>query len=210
MTNTSVSLLSRARDETESDSWRRLASIYTPLLQQWMCRYELQASDADDLVQEVLVTVARELPDFEHSGRTGAFRKWLKTILVHRLQNFWRSRKYRPTVKGGSSLLDQLKELQDDASSASRIWNSEHDRHVLGRLLQQIRKQFEENTWEAFRRQMLGGESPSDVADSLGMAVHSVYVAKSRVLHALRQESAGLVDSFHIAGDGSDRTPQTS
>lgn len=209
MTLTSVSLLGRARNDAEPDSWRRLAAIYTPLLRQWARRYELQATDVDDLVQEVLVTVARELPAFEHSGRTGAFRRWLKTILVHRLQNYWRSGRYRPTAKGGSSVLDQLRELEDDASSTSRIWNSEHDRHVLAQLLRQIRGRFEGNTWEAFQRQMLGGESPAKVAESLGMAVHSVYVAKSRVLNALRQEAAGLVDSFQTASDDTNKSSQT-
>lgn len=210
MTLTSVSLLGRARDDAESDSWRRLAAIYTPLLRQWVRRYELQAADADDLVQEVLVTVARELPAFEHSGRTGAFRCWLKTILVHRLRNHWRSRRYRPPAKGGSSVLDQLRELEDEASSTSRIWNAEHDRHVLAQLIQQIRGRFEGRTWEAFQRQMLGGESPATVAESLGLPVHSVYVAKSRVLNALRQEAAGLVEGFQIEPDGTIDGPQTA
>ena len=92
MRHTSVSLLDRACNGSGPESWTRLASIYTPLLQVWLRKYALQPSDVDDLVQDVLVTVSRELPTFEHSGRTGAFRSWLRMILVHRLQNFWRSR----------------------------------------------------------------------------------------------------------------------
>jgi RNA polymerase sigma-70 factor, ECF subfamily len=195
MNATSVSLLGRACDDSGSESWERLASVYTPMLRTWMKKYQLQDSDVDDLVQDVLLTVARELPAFEHSGRPGAFRSWLRTILVHRLQNFWRSRKYRPAAKGGSSLLEQLRELEDETSAVSRIWNFEHDQHVLTRLLEQIRPRFKPATWEAFRRQMFGGKAADAVAADLGMAVHSVYVAKSRVLNALRQESSGLVDS---------------
>jgi hypothetical protein len=65
---------------------------------------------------------------------------------------------------------------------------------VLSRLLLQVRPRFEEKTWEAFEGVMFRGEAPDTVASALGMAVHSVYVAKSRVLGALRQEAAGLVD----------------
>jgi RNA polymerase sigma-70 factor (ECF subfamily) len=159
-----------------------------------MQRHGLQDSDADDIVQEVLLAVARELPKFEHNGQTGAFRSWLKTIMVHRLQNFWRTRRHRLVPQGGSSLWDQLRELEDDTSGLSRIWDAEHDRQVLSRLLLQVRPRFEEKTWEAFEGVMFRDEAPDTVASALGMAVHSVYVAKSRVLGALRQEAAGLVD----------------
>lgn len=196
MTTTSISLLDRARIDTESDAWRELSEIYTALLISWMRRYDLQTSDADDLVQEVLLTIARELPMFEHSGRTGAFRSWIRTILAHRMQNHWRSRRYRPAAKGGSSVLDELRALEDAHSSVSQIWDSEHDRHVLSKLLAGLRGRFQENTWQAFERQMLNGESPDLVATALNMPIHSVYVAKSRVLNALRSEAAGLVDGL--------------
>ena len=194
MNETSVSLLRQACGDPESESWERLASIYTPLLRAWMTKYELQDSDADDLVQEVLLTVSRELPSFEHSGRTGAFRSWLRIILVHRVKAFWKSRKRAPNAKGGSSVLDELRELEDETSNASRLWDAQHDEHVLTRLLEQIRPRFEETTWEAFCRQMYRREKGRDVAEALGISLKAVQLAKSRVLNALRVEAAGLVD----------------
>lgn len=194
MNKTSVSLLVRARVDSESESWERLTLIYTPLLRVWMTRYQLQDSDADDLVQEVLLTVARELPSFEHSGRAGAFRSWLRTILVHRVKSFWKSRKRVPRVKGGNSVLDELRELEDEASNVSRLWDAQHDEHVLAKLLEQIRPRFEKTTWEAFCRQMYRREKGRDVAEELGISLKAVQLAKSRVLNALRVEAAGLID----------------
>lgn len=194
MNSTSISLLGRACSGAEPESWDRLTSIYQPMLCAWMRRYSLQQTDVDDLVQEVLLTVYRELPSFRHSGRTGAFRSWLRTILAHRLQQFWRARRLRPTGTGQTSLLEDLNALHDEASDASRIWNAEHDRHVIAQLLEHVRPRFQEKTWEAFRRQMLDGERADAVAASLGMPIEAVYVARSRVLKALRQEADGLVD----------------
>jgi RNA polymerase sigma-70 factor (ECF subfamily) len=171
-----------------------LASLYTPLIQSWLRKYQIQPTDADDLAQEILLTVSRELPNFKHSGHPGAFRNWLRKILLYRVQSFWRSKKYQPLAKGGSSVLEDLEQLEDETSHASQLWNSEHDRHILAQLLEQIRPRFQASTWEAFHRQMFGGESANEVAASLGTPVHAAYVAKSRVLNALRQESAGLVD----------------
>lgn len=194
MSETSLSLLDRARGDVSDESWRHLAGAYSPLLRAWLLRFKVSTTDADDLVQEVLLTVVRELPRFEHSGRAGAFRSWLRTILVHRLRDFWRSRNYRPAAAGGSTWMEQLQQLEDESSNVSREWNLEHDRHVMARLLEQVRPRFEPKTWEAFRRQMFDGQRADAVAADLGMPLNSVYVARSRVLSTLRREAAGLID----------------
>jgi RNA polymerase sigma-70 factor (ECF subfamily) len=155
----------------------------------------VEAADADDLVQEVLLTVSRELREFQHSGRTGAFRSWLRTILSHRARDFWRSARYRPSPTGGTSWAERLEQLADERSDASREWDLEHDRHVMARLLEQVRPRFEPKTWEAFRRQVFDGERADVVAAALGMSLSSLYVARSRVLSALRREAAGLIDT---------------
>lgn len=194
MTTTSLSLLDRARDANQSEAWRTLVDLYGPLLRAWLNRWDIQPVDADDLVQEVLAALARELPSFAHSGRTGAFRSWLRTMLVHRVRDYWRSRKYRPTALGGGSWAEQAEQLVDESSELSRQWNLEHDRHVMAQLLEQVRPRFEPKTWEAFRRQMFDGQRADQVASELGMPINSVYVARSRVLSVLRREAAGLID----------------
>ncbi len=194
MAETSVSLLKLVCNSPGSTAWVRLTEIYSPFLQASLKRYNLQAADAEDLIQEVLLTVSRELPRFEHSGRTGAFRNWLRTILVHRLRHFWRSRESLPIVTGGSTWTDELDQLADESSDASRHWNLTHDRHVMARLIEQVRPRFERKTWEAFQRQMFEGQRADVVAAELGMPLNSVYVARSRVLSTLRREAAGLID----------------
>lgn len=164
MNETSISLLDRARAGSESESWSNLAAIYSPLLRGWLRRFEVQASDADDLVQEVLLTVSRELPAFQHSGRVGAFRKWLRQILVNRVRAHWREQNRGAIATGRSSVLAELHALEDDVSPLSRIWEVEHDQHVLARLLDLVRPRFQPQTWEAFRRQVIDGEPADSVA----------------------------------------------
>ena len=89
MNETSLSLLARARQSADSESWNRLVELYAPLIRGWLRSYGVSGADADDLVQEVLTVVSQELPKFNHNDRTGAFRSWLRKILVHRLQNYW-------------------------------------------------------------------------------------------------------------------------
>ncbi len=180
----------------DSESWNRLVELYAPLMRRWLRAYEVPGADVDDLVQEVLTVLSQELPKFTHNQRTGAFRAWLRKMLIHRLQNYWRSRKRQSLGQGGSSVLEQLEQLADDQSQQSRIWNEQHDRDVIARLLELVQPRFQPKTWEAFRRQMFEDQKPAQVARELDMSIGSVYVVRNRVLTALRQEAAGLVDSL--------------
>jgi RNA polymerase sigma-70 factor (ECF subfamily) len=194
MSTTSLSLLNRAAAGDDPQSWDRLTRLYRPLLQRWVTAFGIQYSDTQDLIQEVLATVVRELPGFRHNERKGAFRKWLKGILINRVRHFLRSRRSRPIATGKSSVLEQLEQLADDHSELSQLWDREHNAHIISRLTDSVEARFERKTWMAFRRQVIDGVSPDEVSAELKMPLSSVYVAKSRVLSALRQEAEGLID----------------
>jgi RNA polymerase sigma-70 factor (ECF subfamily) len=84
MSRTSLSLLERLQQQPDPETWKRLVSLYLPMIHGWLQRHGVAPADADDLAQEVLTVVVRELPRFEHNQRAGAFRAWLRTITVHR------------------------------------------------------------------------------------------------------------------------------
>ncbi|MCU0714438.1 MAG: sigma-70 family RNA polymerase sigma factor [Pirellula sp.] len=60
MQETSLSLLDRLRTSPENEGWNRLADLYAPLIRVWLRRYDVQNSDAQDLIQEVLLSVSRD------------------------------------------------------------------------------------------------------------------------------------------------------
>ena len=183
---TSASLIDQARCRSDS-AWDRLVALYTPLLHAWLASAGLQTADRDDLTQRILEVLVRQLPDFEHNGRPGAFRAWLRGITVNLLREFWRG---RPGA-AAASVLDQL---SDPAGGLSRLWDEQHDRHILHGLMEQVRPEFTGPTWQAFRRTALDEAPARVVAEELGLTVNAVLIAKSRVLARLRQAAAGLVD----------------
>lgn len=193
MAETPISLLERLR-LNDAGAWQRLVDLYTPLLQHWARRSRLQDADADDLVQEVLRVLIKELPHFEHRGRPGAFRKWLRQTLVNRLKDFIRTEGRRPHGVGGSEFQRVLSDWEDPDSELSRAWDREYDRHVAARLLERILPDFHATTREAFVAVAIRGEPPADAARRLGISVNAVLVAKSRVLQRLRAEADGILD----------------
>jgi RNA polymerase sigma factor (sigma-70 family) len=191
---TSLSLLDELCHAPRGTAWDRLVAAYLPLLRGWITRYNVQPADAEDLAQDVLVVLMKELPSFRHNQKRGAFRNWLRRILVNRLQNFWRMRGRRIEQGSGDLLADQLGELADPHSANSQFWDREHDRHLALQLLALLDSRFTPTTRAAFRRLVLEGADADVVAQELGLSLNAVFTAKSRVLRELRIMGRGLLD----------------
>jgi len=169
--------------------WKTISGSYSRLRRRGVAH-----EDSLDLTQEVLAVMAQELPHFRHSGRPGAFRRWLREVTLHRAQGFWRKGRLRPSASGSNEMADWLTELADGHSDLSRRWERQHDQYILNHLMAKVEQSLEPLTIKAFRKVVFDGHAAETVAADLHLSVGAVYSAKSRVLRALRQASAGLVD----------------
>jgi RNA polymerase sigma-70 factor (ECF subfamily) len=186
-----VSLLDRLKlARPDATDWSRLKDIYSPLIQKWLKRIPGLGDEVDDLAQEVLLVLVRELASFERH-RDGSFRAWLRQITVNRVRTHRRRRGRHPLV-GFDPTEGYLDRLSSDGDLA-REWDCEHDRHVFRKLLTIVRPDFHPTTWEAFQRVAIDGRSATDVAAELGLNVNSVLLAKSRILKRLRDEAGKLL-----------------
>lgn len=189
---TSVSLLERLRAARPGDpDWARLEGVYTPLIRAWLGRIPGLAQEADDLAQEVLAVVAREVVRFERR-REGSFRAWLRRVTVNRVRTHRRQTRRRP-VAGLDPAEGFLDRLADPGGDLAREWDRAHDRHVIDRLLALARPDFAPATWEAFRLFALEGRPAAEVGRELGLSENAVLQAKSRILKRLRAEAGDLL-----------------
>ena len=194
MLPTSQSLLARARQSADVSAWTELHALYHPLIQSWLKRLSAPVSNIDDLTQDVLMVVMRNLSDFEHNQRTGAFRNWLRCVTVNCLRDFRKQNRLQPRSDGGTQFSQTLAELEDSDSPLGEQWNREHDQFVVDSVLRQIKNDFEPQSWAAFEMLTLQEMSADEVARQLNMNRNAVYAVKSRVMTRLRQLSAGLID----------------
>ena len=192
MHSTSLGLLDRLKVATpDADEWRRVHDIYAPLIRAWLAGVPGVGDEANDLSQEVILVLFRELPAFDRR-RDGAFRAWLRRITVNRLRAFWQARQRRPVVGQEADWL--LARLEDADGDLAREWDRDHDKHVFDKLLAVVRPDFEDTTWLAFTRFAVDGLPASAVAEELGMTDNAVLQAKFRVLKRLREEAGEMLD----------------
>jgi RNA polymerase sigma-70 factor (ECF subfamily) len=188
--STSLGLLERVKAH-DSAAWERVVVVYGPLVDLWCRQAGLQAADAADVRQDVMLAVARAVGEFRRDRPGDSFRGWLRAITRSKLADYWRKRPAATAVTGGS---DAYRRLQQLAAADSEDSDAEAGL-VYRRALDLIRTDFEERSWRAFWLVVMDGRSPVDVAAELGVSVNAVYLAKGRVLSRLREEFAGLIET---------------
>ena len=193
MPSTHFSLLTAAQAGSDQ-AWTRLVELYRPLLYRWLRRQDVPHDDAEELTQDVLSVVVQEIGRFQHNGRLGGFRRWLREITVHRALGFLRGRQLRGAAPGGSTFLARSQQRMDDNDSLVQQWDREFDQQVLAQLMNIVETELEPTTCAAFRLVTLEDVPAEQAALQLGISVGAVYSAKSRVLRKLRQAAEGLVD----------------
>lgn len=190
---TRLTLLERVRDTTTGESWKEFAEVYDAMVMAWLRAQRVQPHDADDVRQEVLAAVYQQIGSFEHNGRPGAFRNWLRKITSNRLHRLWQKRGSH-LARAGPDLSELADQLADPDSPLAAAWDREHNRYVVEFLLDQIADRFSSQSMQIFERIVLDEQPAQQVADDLGVTLGAARVAQHRVLKALREMGRGWID----------------
>jgi RNA polymerase sigma-70 factor (ECF subfamily) len=186
---TRPSLLLRIRDGANREAWQQFVGLYAPLVYQFGRKRGLQDADAADLTQLVFGEVARTINRLDYDPDRGSFRGWLLAVTRNQMYKLL-SRGRRDQIPMGGDLLDDVAAKDVDQA----IWDDEYPRRLFRWATEQVRREFEDGTWQAFWRTAVDGKSAKEVGDALAMSVGAVYTAKSRVVSRLRKVIAQVED----------------
>lgn len=193
-TGTATSLLARAAGR-QVDAWARLVSLYGPLVYGWCRRWGLQASDAENVGQEVFLRVSAKLAEFRCDRPGDSFRGWLWRISYRCFVDHLRQQQAGGIGVGGSTARALLAQVPASEAEPPVEQAQAGDDCLLlyRRIMELIRGEFSDRDWRAFQRVVIDGMAAADVAAELRVSVNVVYLAKSRVLRRVRDEFAGLL-----------------
>ncbi len=182
--DTPPSLLVRIRDHADAEAWTQFVDVYSPLLYSF-CRIRgLQASDAADITQETLLRVSKAIGKFDYDPQRGLFRDWLARIVLNEIRRLT-TRKQLLLAQG-----------DDHDQEIHHQWNMHFHQRVFTIALTRSKPHFEQQTWDVFQRSWLEKVPVDVVAQEFGIEKENVYVARSRVLKRLRQETKVLADDL--------------
>ncbi len=188
MERTPASLLEQVRNPADQEAWRRFVTHYTPLLYHWARGLGLRTAAAADLVQDVFITLLRNLPEFRYD-RHKSFRGWLRAVALNKWRDDRRRRLSSPTEENYGP------PPEPPAPDGALVFEeAEYHKYLAIHALRVMQAEFRPATWKACWEHVVVGRPAAEVAAELGVTVNAVYLAKCHVLSRLREEMAGLLD----------------
>jgi RNA polymerase sigma-70 factor (ECF subfamily) len=188
--DTSVTLMMRlGQSPADAAAWDRFVERYQPMIKAWCLRWGSQASDADDVAQEVLTKLVTAMKTFRYDPDR-SFRARLKTVTQNAWTDLAKSQRLRSAADPG--LIPAIADSHDALVDLEKQMEEALDRELLELAMHRVERRVKPTTWQAFRRTVIDNRAGPEVARELGMQVAHVFVAKHRVQKLLEQEVRSL------------------
>jgi RNA polymerase sigma factor (sigma-70 family) len=187
---TSTTLLRDLAQDSRHARWGEFVSRYHPMMEAYM-RTHFPAVDADDAIQETLITLIKVFPVYHYlPDETGAFHNYLTGILRHRALRVIENESRRLNKEQKYHEMTELSIL-DDGRNERSSWRES----VLEIALQQLLsdESINDRTKQVFVRVAVNGEKAETVAESFGITRNSVDQMKARMKDRLRELANALM-----------------
>jgi len=185
-------LLSRLRNWDDRESWRDFFDTYWRLIYSVCSRSGLSENDAQDVVQETVLSVAKQMPGFVYDPGKGTFKAWLLKITQRRIADHYRKngpwRNGCETEAGGG--IDQLADSR--AMPAGDLWDEEWGHNLMLLAIKRVKARVQPKHYQIFDLAVMKEWPAKDIVDTLHVSRAEVYLAKHRVSNLVRQEAKRL------------------
>jgi RNA polymerase sigma factor (sigma-70 family) len=179
-------LLSRLKQWDDQESWQDFFNTYWKLIYGVALRAGLGETEAQDVVQDTIVSVARQMPNFKYDPAIGSFKTWLLLITRRRIHDHLRKqyRRIKPDdpAPGETSHTARLERIPDPASvELDSIWDEEWKRQLFDAAVHRVKTQVDAKHFQIFDCYVLKEWPVKEVTKTFGVSASQVYIIKHRV-----------------------------
>lgn len=191
---TRASLLRRVRNLRDDGSWQEFFEIYWHLIYGLAVKAGLSENEAEEIVQDTMIGLAKNLPAFRYDPQVGSFRNWLITQVKWKIADHVRQRqradaplfkKQNHPTQTRTATVDQIPDGRDALTALADL---EWDEVILQTALQRIKERVKARHFQMFDLCAIKKWPMARVARVLGVNVAQVYLAKSRISRLLKVE----------------------
>jgi len=191
---TRSSLLRRVKEPGDQESWNQFNDIYGKLILGFARKAGLTEDEAQEVVQETMISAAKHLPEFRYNPKVCSFKTWLLNLSRWRVQDQFRKRQAAGSVSAATADEDPnrtstIERLPDPAGNQlEAIWDREWHATLLEAGLAKVKAQVAATRWQIFDLCVLKEWSVREVTEALGVSAGTVYVTRHRISALLKKE----------------------
>lgn len=187
------SLLTRLRNLEDHESWHTFFETYWRLIYNVARKSGLSDDQAQEVVQETVIAVARKMPGFMYDPAKGSFKHWLLLISRRRIQDLFR-RIYSSRAAARESYEETEALIEDVPGQAlppdiqiDSDWERQWHENVFQTALARVRQRANPKHYQVFDCCVIRDMPAAEVARMLSLSAAQVYLAKHRVSAAVKR-----------------------
>ena len=188
---TRASLIRRLKNWQDDASWKEFFQVYWKLIYGVARKAGLADAEAQDVVQETLVSVAKHMPTFNYDPSIGSFKAWLLNMTRWRIIGQFRKRQpvADHAADASSSHTATIDNVADpSALDINAVWEAEWETNLLSAAQENLKRKIDPQHSQIFDFYVGKEWPPEKVAERFGVSVDRVYQIKHRVTEQLRAE----------------------
>jgi RNA polymerase sigma factor (sigma-70 family) len=191
---TRATLILRLKNYQDQSSWQVFFDTYWGLVYGVAVKAGLTKSEAEDVVQETMISIAKHISNFKYDPGIGSFKRWLLNMTRWRIADQLRKREPLVAVKlpadGAGTETGEENGQSIDPSSyrLDELWDAEWEKNLLDAALAKVKRRLDPQKYQVFDFYVNKEWPPEKVAESFGISVSQVYLAKHRVTELIKEE----------------------
>lgn len=196
------SLLSRLNDLGDDRSWRDFFDTYWKLIYGVSRKAGLSDAEAQDVVQEVVLGVAKKIKDLKYDASLGSFKGWLLNMTRWRILDQIEdrqpaSRRKNPATEDEERRTATVDRIPDPKSlDLAAVWEHEWERNLIDAAMARVKKKVSAKQYQIFHCYVVKEWPVARVMKTLDVSRGQVYLAKHRVSPLVRKEIELLKDKL--------------
>ena len=194
---TRKSLIARLENWEDQRTWDEFYQTYWRLIYSVGLKAGLRSEEAFDVVQETILSIAKQSKKRLYDPEQGSFKTWLMNMTRWRINDQFRKRKKDTAMAGGewdndrkTDVIDRFEDPKGDL--LERMWDVEWKKNLVDAALAGVKAQVSPKQYQIFDYYVVKQWEAKKVQAHLGVSMAQVYLAKHRVGAVLKRELAKL------------------
>ncbi|HSG70126.1 MAG TPA: sigma-70 family RNA polymerase sigma factor [Planctomycetaceae bacterium] len=192
------SLIAHLKGDDNERAWVEFVTLYEPFLQHLVIRLGVPQRHVADVVQQVLLAIAKSVDGWKDDGQPVSFRRWLATVARNIVIKFMQQERRQVGGRGGTDFVDLLEQIP---ATPDREQVARYEHELIVWAAEQVRHEFIDTSWAAFWATVIDGQPVKDVAYQLGITCGSIYMSRSRIMARIRRKVDEVLDDAVVAED---------
>lgn len=191
--NTRHSLISRLRDLEDKESWQDFFDTYWKLIYSVARKAGLNEQEAEEVVQETTMAVAKYIQDYQYDPKVCSFKSWLMHKTQWRIIDQVRKRpphfveRFRTASDTSSTPL--VERIADpETLELDSVWEKEWEKNLVDAAMQRVKRRIKPDHYQIFYLSAVRNLSARRVADTIGVNLAQVYLVRHRVGALIKKE----------------------